>query len=146
MAASSVPLDRTPSANLSDPQDDRRQEYLVRLDPDLVNRLLDLTESPGNAIEDGLKLWLARQAADAAPVAPPSGRPALAKIPPQASRKSLDLAPNPAAAQDSLPKAMTRPNMPGGRRNLPRYAVGPNRPAPQVNPDQSNDDETGWLV
>lgn len=138
MAARSRSLDHPANPGSAD---DQRQEYLVYLDPGLVDRVLELTDVPGTAIEEGLQLWLAKQAALptlAAPSAPARSLPVKAR--------SLDLAANPAAAQDDLPKPMRRPNIPTGTRQPPRRSIGPGTLPQPIHPTSSNDDETGWLV
>lgn len=136
-----------------------REQYTVFLDPTLINRVLELTDAPGNAIEDGLRLWLAQQAEPAAPAiasrslpaSTPPQLPAKLAAPIVPERRSkpriLNLAPPVAPApidpmnDRNLPKPLTRPNAPTPRRLPPRRSVsGP------IDPRKSNDDETGWLV
>ena len=140
-----------------------REQYTVFLDPTLINRVLELTDAPGNAIEDALRLWLAQQEAPVtAPIVPARRLPASASTPgsqlpaklsapliPERRTKPriLNLAP-PVVPEPidpmndrNLPKPLTRPNAPTPRRLPPRRSV-----ISPIDPRKSNDDETGWLV
>lgn len=142
-----------------------REQYTVFLDPTLIDRVLELTDAPGNAIEDALRLWLAQQEAPVdAPIVSARQLPASASsTSPQLPAKSkfsvpivperrtkpriLNLAP-PVVPEPidpmndrNLPKPLTRPNAPTPRRLPPRRSV-----VSPIDPRKSNDDETGWLV
>lgn len=155
MAASSIPTGQ-PSQ--------KREQYTVFLDPALIDRVLELTDAPGNAIEDALRLWLAEQEAPASapivaapiearslPASPSPKLPAKIGAPLIPERRTkpriLDLAPPVVPApidpmnDRNLPKPLTRPNAPAPRRLPPRRSV-----VSPIDPRKSNDDETGWLV
>jgi hypothetical protein len=155
MSASSIPTGQ------SSP---KREQYTVFLDPALIDRVLELTDAPGNAIEDALRLWLAEQeASTSAPIvsAPIESRSLPASEPPKLPAKIsapliperrtkpriLNLAPPVVPAPTdpmtdrNLPKPLTRPNVPAPRRLPPRRSV-----VSPIDPRKSNDDETGWLV
>lgn len=44
-------------------QSGNKQQFSVLLDPKLIERVMEYTDTPGDAVEEGLKLWLAEAAA-----------------------------------------------------------------------------------
>ncbi len=40
---------------------DSKQQFSVLLDPKLIEEVMKYTDTPGDAVEEGLRLWLARQ-------------------------------------------------------------------------------------
>lgn len=128
------------------------QAFSVQLDPNLMAQVCAVTDDPNEAIAAGLRWWLSQQAIPVSPTSqlshpaqqPLPGRSSTGLVPrPNApQRRALDLSPNPADAQDALPNPRPRrPNVPAPRRNVPSISR-----SPQVRPNSSNDDETGWLV
>ena len=84
----------------------RKQQFSVLLDPALIEQVMQHTDTPGDAVEDGLKLWLAQRqtpqalsSVDTLPQAPrrsPSSGP---------SRRRQSVVPSP---QDYPPLTPTR--------------------------------------
>lgn len=133
--------------------DSPTQPFSVQLDPTLMAQVCAVTDDPSEAIAAGLRWWLSQQAVQASPpsqLSPPAQAPlpgrsgtGLVPRPNAPQRRALDLGPNPADAQEALPShpRPRRPNVPAPRRNVPSISR-----SPQVRPNTSNDDETGWLV
>jgi hypothetical protein len=132
--------------------DSQTQTFSVQLDPNLMAQVCAVTDDPSEAIAAGLRWWLSQQAVQSPPptqisrpAQPLPGRSSTGLVPrPNApQRRALDLSPNPADAQEALPNhpRPRRPNVPAPRRNVPSISR-----SPQVRPNSSNDDETGWLV
>lgn len=152
-----------------------REQYTVFLDPTLIDRVLELTDAPGNAIEDGLRLWLAQQEApvtapvvsarrlpaSASPSSPapqwPANAPATAQTPPKFSAPIVPERRTKPRILNLAPPVAPEPIDPMNDRNLPKPLTRPNAPTPRrlpprrsvvgpIDPRKSNDDETGWLV
>ncbi|MEM9771118.1 MAG: hypothetical protein AAF889_05900 [Cyanobacteria bacterium P01_D01_bin.73] len=153
-----------------------KQQFSVLLDPKLIEEVMKYTETPGDAVEDGLRLWLAQQKGEQPaqftarteiverspmnrmPRRRQSVVPSPQDYPPLAKPRSQTGAITPAARQNrSLDLAPSSPPPESGqlrkafsRPNMPhKDQIPPRRRIDHLPVDErrsSNDDETGWLV